>query len=104
MPEPTMAERAREGARRWLRNCGVDPDDPAEMEATYRTVHGDHLRWLGGDSSSEIDGVTWTHFVEAVQVANGWDRIPLDWPAPTIVRVAEPFRNALPRSDGSSDG
>ena len=83
--------------RKFLERCGVDPDDPADVEATYRSAHADHARWLTGNPQAEIDSETWDRLVEAVKDAKDWDRIPLGWPAPTLVLRTEPFRNTLRR-------
>lgn len=83
--------------RKFLEGCGIDPDDPADVEAAYRSAHADHVRWLTGNPQAEIDSETWDRLVEAVKDAKGWDRIPLGWPAPILVRLAEPLRDTLRR-------
>ena len=103
--------------RKFLERCGIDPDDPADVRATYESCREAHARWLA-TSEGEIDADAHGLLVDAIRDLYGWDRFPLDWPAPTLVLMPQPFRNLLqrgpvgaprypdpiPREDQDSDG
>jgi hypothetical protein len=83
-------------ARNFLTRCGTNPDDQQHVRATYEATRDDHAKWMLG-LGGEIDAETYGTLVYAVRALYGWLDWPLDWPAPTLVRMAQPFRNLLER-------
>lgn len=83
--------------RKFLERCDIDPDDAAEVRATYESCRTDHGVWLR-TGAGEMDGGTYYMLVDAIKDLCGWTDFPLDWPAPILVLMAEPFRNLIPRS------
>lgn len=82
--------------RKFLVRCGIDPDDPADVRAGYESCRTSHGRWLAtGDG--DMDGGTYYMLVDAIKDLYGWTDFPLDWPAPILVLMSEPFRNLIPR-------
>lgn len=90
----------RQWAHRFLARCGANPDDPDDVRATYEATRDDHAKWMTG-LGGEINAETYGTLVYAVRALYGWLDWPLDWPAPTLVRMAEPFRNLLTRQQGA---
>lgn len=81
--------------RRFLERCGVDPDDPADVRATYESCRDAHGRWLA-TRDGDMDGETYRMLVDAIRDLYGWEELPLDWPGPTLALMSQPLRNLLP--------
>jgi hypothetical protein len=86
---------------KFLRRCGVDPDDPADVRAAYEGAREAYGRWLAGHGG-EIDDETYYTLVDAIKDLYGWAMFPYDWPAPTLVLLNQPLRNLLPRKPAGS--
>lgn len=82
--------------RGFLMQCDIDPDDPADVRAAYESCRTSYALWLWR-GEGEIDDEAYWMLVDAVKDLYGWTELPLDWPAPTLVRMAQPFRNLIPR-------
>lgn len=92
-----MAEDDHGWGRAFLLRCGIDPDDPADVRAGYESCRTSHGRWLAtGDG--DMDAGTYYMLVEAIEDLYGWSDWPLGWLAPTLVLMAEPFRDLIPRA------
>lgn len=83
--------------RKFLERCGIDPDDPSDVRAAYTSCREAHARWLA-PAEGDMDADTYWMLVDAIRDLYNWDRIPLDWPGPTLVLVPHPFRNLLSRT------
>lgn len=82
--------------RGFLKSCGIDPDDPAAVRAGYESCRRSHALWLR-TGEGDMDGDTYYMLVDAVEDLYGWDRFPLDWPAPILFLQDKPLRNLLQR-------
>lgn len=86
MAEPeSLTEKARAGARRWLEQCGIDPDDLADVRRTYELARESYASALVGNSTAVINDEAYWNLVGAIKVANGWDQLPLEWPAENLL-------------------
>jgi hypothetical protein len=82
--------------RAFLARCGIDPDDPVDVRATYESCREAHAKWLA-TGAGEMGDETYYTLADAIKDLYGWRDFPLDWPAPVLVRMAQPLRNLLQR-------
>lgn len=78
------------GWGRWYlaERCGVDPEDREAVRDYYETARG----WYYATSRRREHYLS---LVDAITCAYGV--FPPDWSAPTLVLMARPLRNLLPR-------
>lgn len=88
--------------RAFLVRCDIDPDDLADIRAAYESCRDAHAQWMAS-GEGEMDGETYYMLVDAIKDLMGWEYFPLDWPGPTLVMLAQPLRNLIPRvkADGA---
>jgi hypothetical protein len=82
--------------RKFLERCDINPDDETDARAAYESCRADHARWLA-TGEGEMDGGTYWALVDAIKDLYDSERLPSDWPAPGLVRMAQPLRNSLTR-------
>ncbi len=82
--------------RDYLRQCGLDPDDPNAVRTAYEICREAHGDWLFGEGDMDAD--TYYTLVDAIRSSYSWDEWPWDWPPPIVVRLTTPLRNLLPRT------
>lgn len=83
-------------AREFLRKCGVDPADQGAVRDLYERTRDAYITLALGHAEG-VSEASYHTLVDAISAANLWVRWPLDWPAPTILFQAQPFRNVLTR-------
>lgn len=83
--------------RGFLVQCDIDPDNPAEVREAYESCRASYGLWLWR-RKGEIDDEAYWMLVDAIKDLYGCTDLPLDWPAPTLVRMTQPFRNTLRRA------
>lgn len=83
-------------ARAFLQRAGIDPDDPADVRASFESCRAAHARWLAS-RAGEIDADAYRDLLYVIRALYGWTQWPLDWPPPTLVLMTQPLRNLLPR-------
>lgn len=86
--------------RKFLARCGINPDDEADVRASYENCREAHARWLA-TGQGDIDADAYSMLVDAIKDLYGWQQFPLDWPAPTLVMMPQPLRNLLPRAEAA---
>jgi hypothetical protein len=83
--------------RRFLEQCEINPDDPADVRDAYDACRAQYGLWLWSQKG-QIDDDAYYMLVDAIKDLYEWDAFPLDWPAPTLVRMTQPFRDLLKRA------
>lgn len=91
----------RDWARDFLRSCGIDPDDDADVRTACVAARDSHVQWRLGESDA-IDADAYEMLLYAIRANAGWVHWPLDWPAVHIALMTQPLRNLLTRKPSGS--